>query len=79
MPRYFFDVQDGGSTRDDTGTECAGDDAARKFAIHTLPNIASDEIPEDGDRRHFIVLVRDEDGQPVFSATLSYTGAWLNR
>ena len=79
MARYFFDIHDGGSTRDDTGTECADDEAARKIAIRTLPDIARDEIPRDGDRRSFVVLVTSEDGGPVFSATLSYTGVWLKR
>ncbi|MBE7181394.1 MAG: hypothetical protein INR71_09345 [Terriglobus roseus] len=79
MPRYFFDIHDTGSTRDDTGTECADDEAARVLAIRTLPDIARDEIPKDGDRRHFVVLVTDENGRPTFSATLSYAGVWLNR
>ena len=79
MPHYFFDIHDGGSTRDDTGTECADDEAARKQAIRTLPDIARDEIPKDGDRRAFMVLVSDEAKRPIFSATLSYAGVWLNR
>ena len=79
MPRYFFDIHDGGSTRDETGTECADDEAARKLAIRTLPDIARDEIPKDGDRRAFVALIRDEAGHPVFTATLSYAGVWLNR
>lgn len=78
MPRYFFDIHDTGSTRDDTGTECADDEAARMLAIRTLPDVARDEIPRNGDRRGFMVLVRNELGQPVFSATLNYTGVWLN-
>ena len=79
MPRYFFDIHDGGSSRDDTGTECSDDEAARKIAIRTLPDIARDEIPKDGDQRSFVALIRDENGHPVFSATLSYAGVWLNR
>ena len=79
MPRYFFDIHDGTSTRDDTGTECADPEAARKLAIRTLPDIARDEIPKDGDRRSFTVLVTDEEGRPVFAATLSYAGLWLHR
>ena len=79
MPRYFFDIHDGGSNRDDIGTECADDEAARLFAIRTLPDIASDEIPKDGDRRHFVALITNESGQPIFSATLSYVGVWLKR
>ena len=37
------------------------------------------EIPKDGDRRTFTVLVTYEDGHPVYSATLNYTGLWLLR
>jgi hypothetical protein len=79
MPRYFFDIHDGGSTRDDTGTECADLDEARQMAIQTLPDVAREEIPHDGDRRTFTVLVTDENGRPVYSATLTYTGLWLTR
>lgn len=79
MPRYFFDIHDGGSTRDNSGTECADLEAVRKQAMRTLPDIARDEVPKDGDRRTFTCLVTDEDGQPVYSATLNYTGLWLLR
>ena len=79
VPRYFFDIHDGGSTRDDEGTECADHDAARLMAIKTLPDIARDEIPRDGDRRTFTVLVTDPDGHPVYSATLNFAGLWLTR
>ena len=79
MPRYFFDIHDGGSSRDDEGTECADLDEARLLAIQTLPDIARDEIPQDGDRRTFTVLVTDADGRPAYTATLSFTGLWLLR
>lgn len=79
MPRYFFDIHDGGSARDDTGTECANDEAARALAIHTLPDIAREQIPKDGDRRAFTVLVTNAEGRPVYSATLTYAGLWLQR
>lgn len=79
MPRYYFDIHDSGSQRDDEGTECADLDAVRMQAVRTLPDIAREEIPKDGDRRTFTVLVTDEEGHPVYSATLNYTGLWLLR
>lgn len=79
MPRYFFDIHDSGSTRDEDGTECASLDAVRLQAMRTLPDIAREEIPKDGDRRTFTVLVTDEDSKPIYSATLNYTGLWLLR
>ncbi|UIY45585.1 DUF6894 family protein [Methylobacterium radiotolerans] len=79
MPRYFFDIHDGGPQRDDTGTECANLDAVRQQALRALPDIAREQIPKAGDRRTFTVLVTDEDGRAVYSATLNYTGLWLTR
>lgn len=80
MPRYFFDIHDTGKIeKDDTGTEFPDLEAVRKAAMKTLPDIARQEIPKDGDQRSFVVLVTDEDGQPVYSATLSFTGLWLLR
>ncbi|MGU3668434.1 DUF6894 family protein [Methylobacterium sp. A49B] len=79
MPRYFFDIHDGGPTRDDTGTECLDLDTVRQHAMRVLPDIAREDIPKDGDRRTFTVLVTDDDGHSVYSATLNFTGQWLLR
>jgi hypothetical protein len=79
MPRYFFDISDGGPKRDDVGTECADLDVVRKQAMRTLPDIAGDELQKNGDRHTFTVLVTDEDGQPIYAGTLTYTGLWLLR
>ena len=79
MPRYFFDIHDGTDTRDEEGTELPDLPAVRKAAMNVLPKIAADEIPADGDRQHFVVLVTDQDGHAVYSATLTYTGVWLLR
>ncbi|GEP07968.1 DUF6894 family protein [Methylobacterium oxalidis] len=52
MPRHFFDVHiDRKVTRDDTGTEFATLEEVRKAAQRLLPDVAHDEIPEDGDRQ----------------------------
>ena len=81
MPRYFFDIHDDkkGIQRDDVGVELANIEKVRKEAQCILPDIARDEIPRDGDRRMYTVLVTDEDGSAVYSATLSYAGVWLLR
>ncbi|MDP4026686.1 hypothetical protein Q8W71_29190 [Methylobacterium sp. NEAU 140] len=79
MPRYFFDIHDGGSQHDEAGTECADLAAARMQAVQPLPDIAHEEIPQDGDRRTFTVLVTEENERPVYSATLAYAGLWLLR
>ncbi|AWN40762.1 DUF6894 family protein [Methylobacterium durans] len=79
MPRYFFDVHDGGPDVDDTGTELAGPDEAYAKAKSLLPNIAREDIPKGGDQSTFTVLVRDEDDYPVYSATLTYSGVRLQR
>lgn len=77
MPRYFFHLFDGGSFHDDAGQELADDAAVRREAMMALPEIARDAIPHDGDKQGYTVLVTDEAGASVYSATLSYVGVWL--
>lgn len=77
MPRYFFDIYDSGITKDDEGHDLPDEAAVRRAAMESLPKIAADEIPADGDKRHFIVVARNEDGQAVYTATLSYVGLKL--
>ena len=80
MPRYFFDVHvDHDVQRDETGTEFDTLEEVRKEAQKLLPAIGYEEIPKDGDRRALMVLVTDEDGRSVYSATLNYAGLWLLR
>ena len=78
MPRFFFDIHDNqGSHIDDAGHEFASLDEVREEAQRLLPDLARHEIPQDGEHRSFIVLVRDERGKPVYSATLTYAAALL--
>lgn len=78
MPRYFFDIHNGPSfSRDATGLECNGQEGIRFEAMRALPSIARDEIPKDGDRQAFTVLVRNEDDITVYSATLIFAGLWI--
>lgn len=79
MPLYFFDIVDGGSQRDDIGTECATHDEVRQAAMQALPDVAREQIPADGDQRTFTVVARSESGEAIYTATLIYSGMWLNR
>lgn len=64
---------------DDTGTEFSDLAEVRQAAMQLLPDIAREEVPQDGNRRSFVVIVTDEDGKPIYSATLTYTGLWMVR
>ena len=78
MTRYYFDIHDGQALiRDTQGSECIDDDAVRQEAMGTLPVIARDVIPTDGDKQAFTVLVRDENNMTVYTATLTFAGLWL--
>jgi len=78
VPRYFFDIHDGLSLkRDAIGMECDGFRGVRVEAMQTLPQIACDLIPMDGDRQAFTVLVRDENDSTVYTATLTFAGLWM--
>lgn len=78
MPRYFFDIHDGEFRPDAEGTDCADFEAARREAMIALPEISRWAIPADGDNQAFTVLVRDERGALVYTATLTFAGLKLN-
>lgn len=78
MPRHFFDIHDGHSLmRDDEGQECSSYAATRREAMETLPQVARDEIPKDGDQQAYTVLVRNEHNVTVYTATLMFSGLWV--
>ncbi|WP_336492269.1 DUF6894 family protein [Methylobacterium nigriterrae] len=74
MPRYFFDFHHGKWTHDRVGSEWATIEDAYREAKRLLPAIARDEVPDDGQQTIYTVLVKDEDGQPVYTATLTFSG-----
>lgn len=55
------------------GLTCAS--AARRTALATLPDMARDKVP-DGDQRTFKAIVRDHNGQEIYTATLTLVGEW---
>lgn len=78
MPMYYFDVDDGsGSYQDTEGTDLADDLAARREARGLLPNLARDLQP-DRDSWVLTIIVRDENRIPIFFAGLTQSGHWLD-
>lgn len=76
MPRYYFDIVNGALTVDAEGTEFPDAEAARAEAIRTLPDVARDEIA-DGSSREVMLLMRDEAGRAIFTASLTLAAKWL--
>ncbi|WP_264050417.1 DUF6894 family protein [Methylobacterium flocculans] len=79
MPRYFFDIHDGQTLRDEEGTDLPGPAEAARHAKKILSGIAAHEVLKNGGHQAFSVLVTDEDGRPIYSAAVTYTGTWLIR
>jgi hypothetical protein len=70
MPRYFFDVLDGGLIRDEEGLELASIEAARMEVLRTLPAMAAD-VRARREARQLRIDVRDETGKYVLVGTLT--------
>ena len=80
MTRYFFDTfANGERTRDHEGADFATVEKMRLEAMEYLPAIAKEEVAKDGDRQAYTVLVKNESGAPVYSATLTFAGLWLDQ
>lgn len=81
MARYFFDIHDGRTFfRDTEGHECADAHEIRHEAMLALPEIARQEIPKlAADTQAFTVAVRNEQGQTVYTATLTFAGIWMDK
>ena len=77
MPRFFFDIHDGDTCVDEQGLVFPDLDAAIGEAVRGLPQLAAHKIPGGDDHRHFTVVVRDEDGRPLYTAALTYVGLRL--
>jgi len=72
MPRYFFDVHDGTSIRDDEGVELLDLDAAREAIWDTLPAMAADRQADGNMAYQLRMDVRDESGKHLFHAVLAF-------
>ena len=69
MPRFFFDLYDGGLTIDDEGQDLPDLAAVRAEVRRTLPAMFQDALV-DKDKAHFRADVHDETGRRVLTATI---------
>src|SRR4051794_31222895 len=72
MPLYFFDrIENGELSRGEHGMEFAMLEDARRDAVRALTEIARDEPPDGSDDCELVIYVREDDGPPVLSVSLS--------
>jgi hypothetical protein len=77
MARYFSDLDDGKTKYvDSIGTELADVRLVPSEAIGFLTAVAKD-VRDDADRI-LVVSVRNEDGQIIFTTTLTLQSDWLD-
>lgn len=73
MPKYFFDLYDGDLLLPDPlGVELPDEEIARTEATKTLSEIAAQEIPADGPRRLFRIVVIDEARTILFEVRIDF-------
>ena len=76
MPHFFFDITDGATLVDDEGSDFPNAHAACNAAVKTLPEIACHEVGPSRSRM-ITVLMRDEVGRHLFTASLNLSSRWL--
>ena len=71
MPRYYFDVCDGGRfIPDDEGFELDGPQVAERMAMTAAADMARDSLPK-GDTDGVAVEVHDGSGKRVLTVTVA--------
>jgi hypothetical protein len=63
---------------DDEGQEFADRGAAQRDALLMLSEMARGLPCAAGDQHEIVASVRDENGKPIFTATLSLVGRWTD-
>lgn len=77
MPCYFIDTDDGHHlVVDDHGSDFADDLLASKLALAALGDMARDATPQSH-RRSLRASIRDERGNVVYAASLTFEEEWL--
>lgn len=77
MKRYFFDLHNGdGPTTDDCGIELATKRDIANYVARILLDIARDELREQ-DRAMMSVTVRDNEGNTISVASLTFDNEWV--
>lgn len=76
MARYYFDLINGnGPIRDDQGQEVTTREGISREVSRILADIAREELP-DRENGAITIEVRDEQGQPVLTGSLSFRTRW---
>jgi hypothetical protein len=74
MPRYFFDIDDGGTPlRDVEGIVFLDDTAASNEACRALADLAADFIQSGAPQARLTMRVRGEDGIARLQLSLNFT------
>jgi hypothetical protein len=78
MPRFYFDVDTGGSSTHDTeGDELADREAARQEALRALTEMAW-TLSARTAGGEITIRVRDDAGRRIYWATLMLTERWTD-
>ncbi len=73
MPRYFFDLHDGPTTKpDDIGVEFPDLRAAVADCCRSLGEMMKDQLAADCAIQELAIVLRDESGARLMRATLSF-------
>ncbi|MGX7709359.1 DUF6894 family protein [Methylobacterium sp. Gmos1] len=75
MPRFFFDTKADYFLDDDVGCDFPDAHAARDAAIALLPAMMQEQIGI-GQSQEVSVLMRDQAGQDLFTASLTLAARW---
>lgn len=70
MPHYYFNIEDHGSYRDDSGTELADNHAARIQAVQFAGEYLRDNPDLLQDARRFVVEVSDDAGTALLRVSI---------
>ena len=77
MPIYYFETDDGNVFRDDlTGVDLPNDLAARQEVVRAFPDMIRELVPDD-DERIYAATARNENGDIVYKATMTFRGEWM--
>jgi hypothetical protein len=69
MPKFFFNLTNGGTVRDERGTDCTGVEQAKEFAVVVAAELGRNRLPKD--IQQLAVFVTDETGSEIFRTKLA--------
>jgi len=72
MPTYYFIVHNRDTASEPIAYSLPDLGAAKREAVRALTDIASDELPNDGDRESFWVGIQDDKGRELLVASLEF-------